>query len=146
MTEIDLISKYLEKRGGKVKDITYFSDVVAMVDGVDYYVGAQDGYPGKDVFFFGHLGLDVLIYNTPLLTDSNVLVFNFNTTLKSRSTDSVLKIGVNLGMSLMGDGTYIGEKRLYGIGFNKFSVAKVDFGTALFSGYCSYNGYLFEIQ
>lgn len=146
MSEIDLIVKYLEKRAGKVKDYTYYSEVANLIADDVYKVGANDGYPDQDVFFFGHVSLDVLINGVVVLTNANLLVFNFNTTLKSRSTDSAFKMAVNLGMSGLGDGTYVGEKRIYGIGFNRFSVAQSGFGAATYSVYMALNGYLFEIQ
>ena len=149
MNEIDMIKRYLERHGSKVVDMFYFNDgFTTSADGFVFYAGLSMGYEFKDAWFFGHINMKVSFLGTIVLTDKNLLNIQFYSMLKGRDDVGYMNIykGVNLGMSLMGDGTYEGISRYYSMGFNKIIITKLDFGATVFNVLLSMNGYLFLMK
>lgn len=148
MTEIDLIVKYLERKGSNVVDFIYYNEGFTLSGTGVCDIGEHEGVILENNFFFGHVTQRVQIAGAVVLTNKNMMELIYYTYLKGRiESGSVLHhMGVNLGMSLLGDGLYEGSKRIYGMGFNKIAVNKVGMGAAEPTVQINCNGYLFKMK
>lgn len=149
MTEIDLIVKYLEKYGTKVTEIDYYTEGhLATVDANVWEVGISEGELTTRHFFFGHVNINATISGVIVLTNQMLLNLQFMTIIPRRTEVgyAAQTMGVNLGMSLMGNGEYEGNKRLYGMGFNRAVTNKNGFGAATFAVRYCFNGYRFRLS
>ena len=147
MNEFELISKYVERGGHRVKDICYFRQDLIIIGDAGYDIGAVQGYIPQHQFFFGHISINDIIEGVINLANENCHSIIFSTLLYGglETADIRVCMGVALGMSLMGSGRYIGGKRLYGVGCNRISVNSMGFGAATYEMEVGFNGYIFTI-
>jgi hypothetical protein len=148
MSEFDAIKKYLEKGSGKVEDISYYTESQVFNAGGSFFIGKQEGISDKKCYFFGNLNLNLEVNIPVVLTNRMELIVILRTYLQGREEYSGIDIpiGVNLGISLLGDGSYAGGKRLYGVGFNNVGLAVGGFGVSTFLLTVNWNGYLFRLK
>jgi hypothetical protein len=107
-----------------------------------------EGYARNSHFFFGNVGIYTIINGVIVLTDRNVISHSYSTYIRGGASigDTVVQIGVNCGTSLTGDGVYIGNKKLYQLGFNRLNYAVVDFGAATYMQDIIFNGFIFKLK
>jgi hypothetical protein len=108
-----------------VVDYYYAVDQGAIaISAGSYYFGGNEGFQPKDVFFFGHVHLNAQISGIPVLTDENRLRASFISDLKGRTEFCVIKqdFSIGAGLDKLGTALWMGSKRLYAVGFNKFAV------------------------
>jgi hypothetical protein len=149
MNEIDLIVKWLEKNSGRVDDVCYYHEF-AMINagGAVWRPGiAQGGTINKD-YYFGNLVIETEIAGVIVLTDANIIDHIYSTIMNGNVPlgEISLKIGVNIGADLVGNGHYVGNKRLFQVGFNRLDVVLDDFGAATFVQNIHFNGFVFRMK
>lgn len=147
VNEFNLIEKYLGTIGMRVMDIRYFREFFNIPGEAGYDIGATQGFNPNHQFFFGNVSIDAVLFGVINLADENLIHTNFSTLLYGHpeTADLKLSLGVGLGMSLMGDGVYIGGKRLYGVGCNRISINLVGCGAAELVYEVGFNGYMFTV-
>jgi hypothetical protein len=154
MNEIDLIKKYLEAggnlgQGNRVTNISYYQEgALAIADAYVLNLGVITGNAIGQSFFFGNVNINITISGVVVLTNQMLLNLQFMTILKNMSETGygATTMGVNCGMSLLGNGEYEGNRRLYGMGFNRVVINKNGFGAATFAVRMAFNGYLFSLE
>jgi hypothetical protein len=147
MDELDLIKGYLLKRGSKIMSACYYNEsCLCTATGYTYNFGRVDGVTLGHAFLFGHVNLRAHVAGVINLANQMRLSYTFESYLWNWD-EVVLQsgIGVNYGLSLLGNGEYEGNKRIYGIGFSRFNLDAVGFGAATFDVVVNFNGYLFTI-
>lgn len=147
MNEFDLIKKYLEKHSTKVIGIEYFDwNIVTVAVLAGTYLGAPQGEIPRQSWFFGHVNIVAKIGGVIVLTNEMRLRFQLVSDFGNIfQYNLITEMGVNFGMSLLGNGEYEGVKRLYGCGFNRLELATYGFGAATFEVGMQFNGYLFRL-
>lgn len=147
VNEFGLISKYLGSAGYRVMDVRYFRQQKIITAAAGYDIGDDQGFPPEHQFFFGNISIDAELSGVIVLANENLLSTVFSTLLFGHPEiqDVRIRLGVNLDMSLMGNGFYIGQKRLYGVGCNRISVQFVDLGAAVVEYWVGFNGYMFTV-
>jgi hypothetical protein len=147
INEFSLIFKYLEGIGKRVLDVKYFTDFYNIDAAAAFDLGTTQGYVPNHQFFFGNISISAFMGGVIDLADQNVISTAFETVFFAHPPVQNLRVrlGVNVGMTLTGDGKYIGEKRLYGVGCNRMSVGFLDTGAAVIEYWVSFNGYMFSV-
>jgi hypothetical protein len=148
MNEFDLIKRYLSTVGCRVFDVKYFRQDIHFPGPAGYDIGAAQGIPVNHGFFFGNVSIYNEISGVIVLTNQMLNTVYFTTLLYNalaETGDTFVGLGVNCGMSLLGNGIYVGSKRIYGISCNRVSVDGIGFGAADFSIHVFFNGYMFTI-
>ncbi|HUX55762.1 MAG TPA: hypothetical protein VMV77_02235 [Bacteroidales bacterium] len=144
MNEIDLIVKYLEKKGSKVADIAYHSGFeILSVHGSSVNVGRDEGLELDQCFFFGHIDFRCHI---AVLVDPNVVTVGFESRLKGRVDINNVITFAGPDMIVLSDGALIQCKRIYGKGFNYIEAAVDGPADGNFQVSLNYNGYLFVMK
>jgi hypothetical protein len=149
MDEIALIKKYLDKYGTTVINVEYYTEGhLAIADADVWNLGIIAGETVTRVWMFGNVHINTTIAGVINLADQNMLNLQFLTAIPGITEVGYAAhtMGVNLGMSLMGNGEYEGNKRLYGMGFNRVVTNTNDFGAATFAVRYCFNGYRFRIK
>jgi hypothetical protein len=149
MNEIDLIVKWLQKIGGVVDDAFYYHELYQnTADGAFWYLGQAEGMDINKNFFLGNVEIHTTISGVVVLTNAMIINNDFNTVLKNSLVRGafIYECGVALDMSLMGSGIYVGNRRLYGCGFNKMATSLTGFGAATFAQDITFNGYAFVMK
>ena len=145
--EFDLIVKYLGTVGHRVMDVRYFREQMIIAGAAGYDIGAAQGFVPNQQFFFGNISISITMSGVIVLTNENLISTVLSTLLFGHLEiqDIRVLLGVNLGMNLMGNGYYIGEKRIYGLGCNRISVQFVGIGAAVIDLWAGFNGYMFTV-
>ena len=149
MNEFDLITKYLEKYGTKVMEFDYYAEGHLAIASEDVWnLGIIEGEQPLRSFFFGNVNINTTIAGVVVLTNQNLLNLQFLTLLPRRTEVgyAAYTMGVNLSMSLMGNGEYEGSKRLYGMGLNRVLTQQNGLGDATFEVRYCFNGYRFRLS
>jgi hypothetical protein len=148
MNEFQLIEKYLGGVGYRIKDLRYFRQYLAITSEAGYDIGAAQGFPANHQFFFGNISIWINLMGALNLAKQNIINTHFSTLLYGGVETSDLRIALapGAGISLLGDGTYIGNKRLYGLSCNRVSILKVDFPAGTFAIEIAFNGYMWTIM
>jgi hypothetical protein len=112
-----------------------------------YTVGAAQGFVPLHQLFFGHVSYDAIFSGVIAPGDRNVISTIFYTELFGHPPEINFRtwIGVNHGMDLMGDGTYVGHKRFYFAGFNMLGIDYIDVGATVIEYWIGLNGYIFTV-
>ena len=55
-------------------------------------------------------------------------------------------LSIGAGLTKLGNETYYGYRRFYGIGFNRLDFTSVDIGAATFVWNYNFNGYIFILR
>jgi len=147
MNEFDLIEKYLGGVGFRIKDLRYFRQYLTIAAEAGYDIGAAQGFPANHQFFFGNITIWTYLVGALTLANKNIISHLFSTLLYGHVEieDLKLYLAPGAGMGLLGDGTYVGNKRLYGVGCNRISVQKIDFPTGTWSTEVAFNGYIWTV-
>lgn len=150
MNEIELIIRYLERHGSKVIDIAYHAEELYCTSlvGTSYYPGIISGFNFMDCFFFGNVTIYAEVSGVVDLANKMIIYTEFQVQLKGGATvvHNMQTMGVAHNMNLMGNGEYVGNKRLYGMGFNRIDVGVEGFGAATLAQAMQVNGYLFRMR
>jgi hypothetical protein len=149
MNEIDLIIRWLEKNSGQVDDVCYYHEF-AMVNagGAVWRPGiAQGGVINHD-YYFGNLTIETLINGVIVLTDRNRIAHIYSTIMSGNVPLGEVNImfAINSGADLLGDGVYMGNKKIFQVGFNRLDVVLDDFGAATFVQNIHFNGFMFRMK
>jgi len=149
MNEFDLIKRYLEKSGAyRIVNVSYYNEGKQLTANTTVMLGLVAGHPSGKVFCFGNLEISFSLGGVIVLTNGNSLWTKLQTTppglAEPGSYNNYLNIGA--GLSLLGNGTYYGYKRIYGVGFNRIDFTAVDIGAATFVLNWNFNGYLFRLR
>lgn len=151
MEEEDLIVRYLERKGSRVIDIVYYYEYFSKTaDGNIYIAGENEGVINKKSFFFGNVHFDMVldIGGGIVLANRNQLQVDMCTNLTGRDEPGVISciMAIGNGLSMLGNGSYEGVKRMYGIGFNYAVVAGSDVGAATWEIRTTLNGILYVMK
>ena len=131
MNEFELIQRYISTAGYRIKDTKFFRQLL-LGNGAapgPFDVGGNIGEIPQHNLFYGNVHLWTEMYPPIGLGFKNMIRINFSTLLYGgvQFTDMDHVMGVNLGLSLMGNGDYSGSKRLYGSCFNIVNFQPDDF-------------------
>ena len=147
-TEFGAIERYLEKRGSEVVAIEYFdTNIVATAPLAGTYLGHALGEQDRGGWFLGNVQLVSKIGGVIVLTNENRLRLQLVTDLRGIfQYNLIYNFGVNLHMSLAGNGEYFGDHRFYGAGFNRIELNTYGCGAATYEVGIQFNGYLFRLK
>lgn len=145
--EIELVTRYIEGSGYRVKDVRYFEDHILYMGAGNYYVGVNQGHVQQHQFFYGNISLQDEMQGVINLANRNEHVIIFSTLLYGGVAIETARHSfcVNSGLDLLGDGNYIGSKRLYGVGCNQVDIGVIGCGAALIAGGISFTGLIWTI-
>jgi len=145
LNELQLIKKYLDKVGFRISDITYFDETFTFIAAGTQEIGQAQGFNVGHQFFFGNISIDDSVTGVVVLANKNLHTIYFNTLFYSGIVRESARVsmGVNLGMSLLGDGVYQGCKRLYGVGCNRVVIGQFGCGASTLTCTINLNGYMF---
>jgi len=128
-SEIKLIQRWLSSGGRNVQDVQYHKDLFIIGAPGIQWIGQRAGLPLTQTFFFGTVHYWIELYtiaNLALQNKVRVLSgYQIYDGLTWTATDMIF--AVNHQLTLLGDGTYSGNRRIYNCGFNFFNVSVVDF-------------------
>ena len=145
MNEIDLIKKYLARAGFRISDISYYDQTFNFIAAGVMVFGGVDGYVDEHQYFFGNISINDVLGGVVVLTNQNLHTFFFNTLLYSQLDRETARVsmGVGYGMGLLGNGTYQGYKRIYGVGCNRVTVGQFGCGASTLTASINLNGFMF---
>ncbi len=145
-SEIDLVIQGLERKGSTVTDYWYHEEGISFA--VDGSLEVGEGIPIQDCFFFGHVSLYGTITGAITLAGKNLVMLDFARINKGSTESGINFVGLAIGngFNALGDGTYILNKRLYGMGFNKVLWTFLGFAAANKIMYIRINGYIFKMR
>lgn len=143
-----LIERHINRAGYRVSDVTYHSELFAVAAvGTIRWPGMNKGLLPGHTYFFGNISVWTEFYTLVALAQKNALRLNFYTQLMNDPaavTDLDIIQGVNLDMSLMGNGDYTGLRRSFNIGFSHFNESLLDFDAgATWMSLININGFLY---
>lgn len=148
ISEVEIITKYIEGSGYRVKNISYLEDSIAYMGAGNYYIGSAQGYIDQHQFFYGHLSIEDEFQGVINLANRNQHLIIFSTQLYGAPAlveTARISFCVGSGSALLGDGNYIGNRRLYNVGCNMVTFGEIGCGAALFTGNLSFNGLIWTI-
>jgi len=147
MNEFDLIKKFLATAGFRVMDVRYFRQHYTIAAEAGFDIGVPQGFIANHQFFFGNVSINHQIQGVVVLTNQMLTDIHLSTLLygSAETSDTRITMGVNCGMSLLGNGFYQGYKRIYGIGCNRVSILNHGFGAATFTCEVGFNGLMFSV-
>jgi len=145
--EIELITRYIEGAGYRVKDVRYIDDNIMYMGAGNYYVGVNQGHIVQHQFFYGNISMQDEFQGVINLANRNEHVLIFSTLLYGGVNVETARHSFCVGSNsdLLGDGNYIGQKRFYGVGCNQVTIGAVGCGAALIAGGISFNGLIWTI-
>jgi hypothetical protein len=149
MNEEDLVEKYLKRVGSEVIDKYYYSGNLGTdTFPVIKYMGIGKVEQYEKCFFYGNISVNIDISGVVTLAGQNSLILGFVSEFIGGFTSNDFGVHMNIGngINLLGDGTYMGSKRFYGVGFNRISFAVVDVAAAVFNVSVRFNGILFIMK
>lgn len=150
MNEIDLIKRYLEKSGAyRVQSISYYAEGFAgiVADG-NTNLGVVAGMPVTRAFFFGNLEINAALEGVIVLANRNQIGTTFQTVLPGVTEAGFhsLPLAIGSGLNALGDGTYGGNRRVYGVGGNRIVWVRLNCGAATLGYSWNFNGYVFLLR
>jgi len=143
------MKRYLNKHGTHIINVEYYHEGHNATSDTDVWdLGVVTGEQQSRLWCFGHMNISTTIAGVIVLTNQMMLDLEFTTILPGVTEVGYVNhaMGVNLGMSLMGNGEYEGRSRLYGMGFNRVVTNTLGFGAATFIVRYCFNGYIFRIK
>jgi hypothetical protein len=143
-----LIERHIARAGYRVNDVTYHTELFAVSSvGTIRWPGANKGLLPGNTYFFGNVSVWSEFYTLTLLAAKNCLRLNFYTQLMNDPaayTNFDIIQGVNLDMSLMGNGDYTGLRRLNNVSFSHFNESLLGFDPgATWMSMITLNGFLY---
>ena len=149
MNEFDLIKRYLEKSGSyKMVGAEYYNEGLELNAAGAVDIGNVAGIGDTFAFFFGNITINIQLSGVIAAADANELETYLRTNLPRGAEPGVTlcHMAVGAGINPMGDGRYIGHRRLYGVGFNQLELILTDIGAANVEYNFNVNGYLFRLR
>jgi hypothetical protein len=145
MNEIDLIIKWLQKVSGKLSEAIYYHETGELIGDNVIFMGLENGYIEQKNFYFGNLNLHLTFGGVPVLTDANTINIATETWLRAVNMGgrNDWSMGINHGLNLLGDGSYVGDKKIYQAGFNRLIFLANDMGVATWNMKWTFNGFVF---
>lgn len=153
MNEIDVITRWCEKYGSSVDSVNFHKDSKLFAGlgpwaGTTWDIGENEGLQVDKSYFFGHVDVTISLSGTINPADANGLDAHFISYMKSRQiSGSNLLLAVGSGIDILGNGAYIGYRRLYAKAFNRIftSLAMID-ASCVYSVTYEVEGYLFRMK
>ena len=149
MNEIDLIKRYLERSGAyRIKNIYYYNEGDNVDVATSVLMGVVIGVQPEYVYCFGNLDCHIELSGVITLADKNKFRIKASTALPYLKENGFYETSLCIGggLNLLGDGTYEGYKRIYGIGFNRLDLEALDIAAATFVLNYNFNGYIFILR
>jgi len=145
--EIQLVTRYIEGSGYRVKDVRYFEDYIAYIAAGDYYIGVNRGQIAQHQFFYGNISIWDQMTGVVVLANRNEHRFVFATLLYGGVEIEACRqsLCVGSGLDLLGSGEYLGNRRLYGVGCNFVRISTHFVGASAISGGVLLNGLIWTI-
>jgi hypothetical protein len=141
MEERDLIIRYLENNGAKVRDCYYYSEES---DSLTMDLGVTKGLALYGCYLFGNISITATMSGVTL-ANKNIVQVSVGDVIMGglAKSEHHFKYAPGAGFGMLGDGTYILEKRIYGIGFNRIYETDIDAGGTTIVGNMTVNGMIY---
>jgi len=147
MNEFDLIKKFLEGHGSKIIGSSFYAESVSLNAGINR-MGVANGEIVGGSWYFGNVSMYARLTGVVDLANENRVSYSFGSELANFANTISLteSLAIGSGLNLLGDGSYIANRRLYGVGFNRIDITLNNFGAAVLQLILTFNGYQFRMK